>query len=124
MEDVHALAELSEIRRLLADIREAIVEPYGLIADTRRAEWGTASFDDVDLGGVFTGVLVVNETSADLYLGFGPGTGTSTRYEFIVPGRAWATIPKRCSLVSVGAAAAGVARVCPLLGSVEASLTS
>lgn len=119
MEDVLVTAELAEIRRLLARILDAVATPFGLIADFREASWAAGGFDDVDLGGRFSGVWVRNKSAAEVFLGFGPGTGSSLRGVIPIAAGEDVSIPYPCTFVSIGGASAGSAIVAPLFGAVE-----
>jgi hypothetical protein len=112
-------AELAEMRRLLEAILDAVAAPDGLLADFREASWSAGGFDDLDLGGRFAGIWIVNKSAATIWVGFGPGTGSSLRGVVPVLANAERAIPYPCSFVSVGGASAGSAVVAPLLGPVE-----
>ncbi len=112
-------AELSEIRRLLEQILDAVAVPHGLIADFRDASWAAGSFDDIDLGARFAGVWVRNRSAGEIFVGFGPGMGSSLRGHVPVAANADVSIPYPCTFVSIGGAAAGSAIVAPLLGPAE-----
>lgn len=119
-----ALGELAAIRRLLEDIRAAVVEPSGGLDEPRKLEWAVnGGYEDVDLGGWFPGVFVINETADDLYIGFGPGTGTSARRMIKIGAWAFISVPYRCSFVSVGGDVAGSAVVFPLRSSAASPVT-
>lgn len=119
MEDVLVTAELSEIRRLLAGILDAVATPFGLIADFREATWLAGAADDVDLGGRFAGVWIRNKSAGEIFVGFAPGTGSALRGIVPVAAGDDVSIPYPCSFVSIGGAAAGSAIVAPLLGTTE-----
>lgn len=112
-------AELSEIRRLLERILEAVGTPSGLIADFRRVSWAAGSYEDLDLGGRFAGVWIRNLSASEIFVGFGPGEGSALRGVIPIAASDDVSIPKVCSFVSVGGAAAGSAVVAPLFGPVE-----
>lgn len=119
MEDVLVTAELSEIRRLLSRILDAVATPFGLIADFREVTWSAGGFDDLDLGGRFAGVWIRNKSAAEIFVGFAPGTGSSLRGVIPVAAGEDVSIPYPCTFVSVGGAAAGSAIVAPLFGTTE-----
>lgn len=109
-------AQLDRIADLLDRIHGAVAQPFGGIATFHKVEWDVAgAYADLDLKDWYGGVLVINETADDAYVGFAPGAGTSTRYAFRLGAFGWANIPFRCSYVSVGGDLAGSAVVAPLL---------
>lgn len=114
-----AVAELSEIRRLLERILDAVATPFGLIADFRHSSWAAGAYDDVDLGGRFVGLWVRNLSASTIYVGFAPGTGSALRGVVPVEANDDVSIPFACSFVSIGGAADGSAIVAPLLGAAE-----
>jgi hypothetical protein len=114
-----ALAELAEIRRLLTAMLDAVATPVGLISDFRELTWVAGGFADHDLKARFSGVWVVNKSAAEIWVGFGPGTGSALRGSVPIPANGDLKIPYPCSFISIGGAADGSAVVGPLFGAVD-----
>jgi len=117
--EILVTAELSEIRRLLERILDAVATPFGLIADFRSVEWDAGAYADLDLKGRFSGVWVRNLSASEIFIGFGPATGSSLRGVVPLAGGDDISIPYVCSFVSIGGPSAGSAIVGPLFGTVE-----
>lgn len=115
VDPLEVLAELGEVRELLVEIRDALVQPFGEISDWRRVEWAAGGYDDLDLGGSWAGVLIINEAAGDAYVGFGPRGGTAQGRVLTIPQGGWLAPRYPCSLVSVGGPVGGAAVVAPLI---------
>jgi hypothetical protein len=124
-DEITVIAELAEMRRLLERIADATETPLGLIAQFKRVRFAGGTFVDVDLGGVFDGLWIYNNSGSVMRIGFGPGEGSpeADRWVLLLPdsdggGARWLAIPYRTSLVSIGGADDGDVVIAPLFGAV------
>lgn len=121
MDELRIEGELAEIRRTLREIRDAVVAPFGLIAEFVPLVVVAGAATDRDLKRrAEGGVWVHNRADDTVWIGFAPGTGSAARGVVQVAAGADVTIPYPTSFVSVGGTAAdGTVIVAPLLGVAE-----
>lgn len=115
--ELDVVGVLEGVRRTLVDVRAELARgrDLGAIEHFKQVEWTAAEgLAEYDAGALFAGVLVVNLSSAEVYVGFAPGTGSADRGTLPLPARSWAALPYRASFVSVGGASAGEALIAPL----------
>lgn len=114
--ELDVVGVLEGVRRTLVDVRAELARgrDLGAIEHFKQVEWTAGELAEYDAGALFAGVLVVNLSSAEVYVGFAPGTGSADRGTLPLPARSWAALPYRASFVSVGGASAGEALIAPL----------
>ena len=108
-----------EILERLNDIRDALINRGGIVADISPIVWTAGGVTDRDLKAAYDGVWLYNQETFDVYVGFAPGTGTATRKALTIGPGAALTLPFRVSFVSAGGASgpsAGGLIVAPLAG--------
>jgi hypothetical protein len=115
--DIHTgilVAIEDKLERILHHLRRA--EEWGAIDSVTRLPWAAGGWADFNERGDFRGVMVINETAADMTLGFAPGAGARAGQPgtLTIPSRGWIVLPIRGVTISVGAVAAGSATVIAL----------
>lgn len=107
---------LEGVRRSLGDVRAELARgrELGAIEHLENVEWAAGGLAHYEFRGRFRGVLVVNLSNAEAYLGFAPEEATAGRRKLLLPARTWVMLPLHGSTVSIGGASAGEALVAPL----------
>jgi hypothetical protein len=113
--EVTQLGLLDEIRTLLEKVHDRLerAAEWGAIDAVQRLSWAAGQSAEFNERGTYKGVMVINETTADMTLGFTPGAGARAGQTgtITIPSRGWIVLPVRGTTISVGAAGAGSATV-------------
>lgn len=115
MDDAQELTSaLERIDQRLSELLEELGLSLSLTANMRRVAWEAAVPTDVQFHGERAGIAVFNETAADLFVGFSPGSGAATLCRFTVAAKHYLVLPIETAIVSLGAAAAASATLIEL----------
>lgn len=104
---------LAELVELVRELRNYITKPgeWGAIDGVFRLSWGHGAaagegpYADFNERGSFRGVMVINETTGDLVVGFAPGAaakGEGGSETITLKANAWMTLPLRTTTLSLG----------------------
>jgi hypothetical protein len=121
-EDHAAIGALAAIEDTLEQLLREVRRPrdWGGVDHVEAATWPAGQSYTYTHDGSFLGVMVINESDADVYVSFTPNggvpsaAGVARENAITLEARAWLTLPIRASVVDVGGASAGRARIIPL----------
>lgn len=107
MDEIEKLAVATEtVNRRLGELIEELGQSASPVAEVRRIAWAAGEPADVMLVGLRAGVVVFNQTAADLFVGFSPGSGDAANCRFTIAAKHYLVLPIETAFVSIGAAAA------------------